>query len=54
MLIIGQPNTCHMTKSPLWHYNWEKWQLMFSGDNITHQIVGQGDVSIKLNNGQIK
>jgi hypothetical protein len=23
-------------------------------DNTTHQIVGQGDVYIKLNNGQIK
>jgi hypothetical protein len=27
---------------------------MFLGDNTTHQIIGQGDVSIKLNNGQIK
>jgi hypothetical protein len=27
---------------------------MFLGDNTTHQIIGQGDVSIKLNNGKIK
>jgi len=27
---------------------------MFLGDNSTHQIIGQGDVSIRLNNGQIK
>ncbi len=27
---------------------------MSLGDNTTHQIVGQGDVYIKWNNGQIK
>ncbi len=33
---------------------WEKRHLMFLRDNTTHQIIGQGDVSIKLNNGRIK
>jgi hypothetical protein len=29
-------------------------QFMYLGDNSTHQIIGQGNVSIKLNNGQVK
>jgi len=29
-------------------------QVMYLGNNIRHQIFGQGDVFIKLKNGQIK
>jgi len=44
----------HDKESFVTYNKWEKGQLMFLGDNTTHQIIGQGDVSIKLNNGQIK
>jgi len=44
----------HDKKSFVTYNKWEKGRLMFLGDNTTHQIIGQGDVSIKLNNGQIK
>jgi hypothetical protein len=44
----------HDQKSFVTYNKWEKRQLMFLGDNTAHQIVGQGDVSIRLNNGQIK
>lgn len=49
--------TQHMScdkKSFVTYNKWEKGKLMFLGDNTTHQIIGQGDVSMKLNNGQIK
>jgi hypothetical protein len=44
----------HDKKFFVTYKKWEKGQLMFLGDNITHQIVGRGGVSIRLNNGQIK
>jgi hypothetical protein len=33
---------------------WEKGQFVYLGDNSTHGIIGQGEVSIKLNDGTIK
>jgi len=33
---------------------WEKGQFVYLGDNSTHEIIGQGEVSIKLNDGTIK
>jgi hypothetical protein len=44
----------HDKESFLTCNKWEKRQLMFLRDNTTDQIIGQGDVSIKLNNGRIK
>ncbi len=44
----------HDKESFVTYNKWEKGQLMFLKDNTTHQIIGQGDVSIKLNNAQIK
>ncbi len=29
-------------------------QFVYLGDNSTHEIIGQGEVSIKLNDGTIK
>ncbi len=35
-------------------YNkWEKGQFVYLGDNSTHEIIGQEEVSIKLNDGII-
>jgi hypothetical protein len=36
------------------YYKWEKTQFVYLGDNSTHEIIGQGKVSIKLNDGTIK
>jgi hypothetical protein len=44
----------HDKESFVTYNKWEKGQLVSLGDNTTHQIVGQGDVYIKLNNNQIK
>jgi hypothetical protein len=33
---------------------WEHGQVVYSGDDTTHQIYGQGNVFIKLNSCQIK
>jgi hypothetical protein len=30
---------------------WEDGQCVYLGDNSTHEIIIQGDVSIQLNNG---
>jgi hypothetical protein len=54
---VDNRKTQHMShdkKSFVTYNKWEKRQLMFLGDNTTHQIVCEGDVSIRLNNGQIK
>ncbi len=32
----------------------EKGQFVYLWDNSTHEIIGQGEVSIKLNDGTIK
>jgi hypothetical protein len=32
----------------------ESWQVVFLGDNTTHQIVGQRKVAIKLLDGKIR
>jgi hypothetical protein len=44
----------HDKESFVTYNKWEKGQLVSLGDNTTHQIVGQKDVYIKLNSGQIK
>ncbi len=52
---IGATN--HMThdiESFVSYSNWEKGQFVYLGDNSTHEIIGQGEVSIKLNDGTIK
>jgi len=48
--------TNHMTHDIEWFvsYNkWEKGQFVYLGDNSTHEIIGQEEVSIKLNDGII-
>jgi hypothetical protein len=44
----------HDIESFLTYNKWENEQLAYLGDNSTHQIIGQGNMSIKLNNGQVK
>jgi hypothetical protein len=44
----------HDIESFITYNKWENEQLVYLGDNSTHQIIGQGNVSIKLNNGQVK
>jgi hypothetical protein len=44
----------HDIESFLSYCNWEKSQFVYVGDNSTHEIIGQGKVSIKLNDGTIK
>jgi hypothetical protein len=44
----------HDIESFLTYNKWENKQLAYLGDNSTHQIIGQGNMSIKLNNGQVK
>jgi hypothetical protein len=45
-----------MTLNHLCHiyHKWEKGQFVCLGDNSTHEIIGQGKVSIKLNDDTIK
>lgn len=33
---------------------WEQGHVVYLGDNTTHDIIGQGDVTIQLNNGTVK
>jgi hypothetical protein len=44
----------HDIESFLTYNKWENEQLVYLDDNSTHQIIRQGNVSIKLNNGQVK
>jgi hypothetical protein len=49
--------TNHMThdiESFVSYYKWEKGQFVYLKDNSTHEIIGQGEVSIKLDDGTIK
>jgi hypothetical protein len=49
--------TNHMThdiESFVSYNKWEKGQFFYLGDNSTHEIIKQGEVSIKLNDGTIK
>jgi hypothetical protein len=43
-----------MTLNHLRHTKCKKTQFVYLGDNSTHEIIGQGKVSIKLNDGNIK
>jgi hypothetical protein len=43
----------HDIESFVSYYKWEKAQFVYLGDNSTHEIIGQGKVSIKLNDGTI-
>jgi hypothetical protein len=36
------------------YYKWEKTQFVYLRDNSTHEMIGQGKVSIQLNDGTIK
>jgi hypothetical protein len=47
--------TNHMThdiESFVSYIKWEKVQFVYLEDNSTHAITGQGEVSIKLNDGR--
>jgi hypothetical protein len=44
----------HDIESFVPYYKWEKGQFIYLGDNSTHEIIGQEEVSIKLNDGTIK
>jgi len=49
--------TNHMThdiESFVSYNKWEKRQFVYLGDSSTHEIIGQGEVSIKRNDGSIK
>jgi hypothetical protein len=49
--------TNHMThdiESFVSYSKWEKGQFVYLGDNSTHEITRQREVSIKLNDGIIK
>jgi hypothetical protein len=49
--------TNHMThdiESFVSYCKWEKGQFVYLGDNSTHEIFGQGEVSTKLNDGTKK
>jgi hypothetical protein len=44
----------HGYNSFVTYEKWEHGQVVYLGDNMTHQIYGQGNVFIKLNSHQIK
>jgi hypothetical protein len=44
----------HDIESFVSYSKWEKGQFVYLRDNSTHEIIGQGEVSIKLNDGTIK
>jgi hypothetical protein len=58
IIVDGSDNTwyvdTHDIKSFVSYSKWEKGQFVYLGDNSTHEIIGQGEVSIKLNDGTIK
>jgi len=57
MWIERQPLICDMSHDIRSFKTYEKLsnnQVMYLGNNIRHQIFGQGDVFIKLKNGQTK